>query len=111
MKGRRNYIAVWAAALLLSMAASIPAGAVTLEWDELTSAQQEKAYNDLLAENQALKERMPSWKGSSGRAPDSRPPRTTALPGKAIPGSRRSRSRSPRGSRQQKQRRRHRAAR
>ena len=67
MKGRRNYIAVWAAASLLSMAASIPACAVTLEWDELTSAQQEKAYNDLLAENQALKERIAELEGQLGQ--------------------------------------------
>lgn len=55
---KRTVWTAWAAAALMSVTSAFPAGAVTLDWDELTSAQQEKAYNDLAAENQALKERI-----------------------------------------------------
>lgn len=47
-----------AAAILLSLAAGAPAGAVTLDWSDLTSAQQEKAYQQLESENAELKARI-----------------------------------------------------
>ena len=47
-----------AAAVLLCLAAGAPAGAVTLDWSDLTSAQQEKAYQQLESENAELKARI-----------------------------------------------------
>lgn len=72
--------AICLAALL---AVSPPAYAVTVDWDDLTDAQQEAAYNSLLQENESLKSRISELEeklsgqggGSSGaeNAQDSRP--------------------------------------
>lgn len=47
-----------AAAAVLTAAIALPAGAVTLDWNDLTDAQQENAYKELESENESLKARI-----------------------------------------------------
>ncbi len=49
----------------LMVSAAMPAGAVTVDWDDLTDAQQEQAYHQLESENQALKEQLASLQGTA----------------------------------------------
>lgn len=58
---RRNYRCVWrsiAAAALLAAAMTMSAGAVMLDWNDLTDAQQENAYKALESENESLKQQI-----------------------------------------------------
>lgn len=65
--GRRSGTYRFMAAALLtgSLAAgmALPAGAVTLDWEDLTDAQQEQAYHQLESENQALREQLAQLQG------------------------------------------------
>ncbi len=56
----RTYQYGWsaAAAVILSAAVCMGAGAVTLDWNDLTDAQQENAYRELESENEALREQV-----------------------------------------------------
>jgi cell division protein FtsB len=61
MRRKKRAVSRFAAILLagsLMVSAAMPAGAVTVDWDDLTDAQQEQAYHQLESENQALKEQM-----------------------------------------------------
>ena len=65
--GRRSGTYRFMAAALLtgSLVAgmALPAGAVTLDWEDLTDAQQEQAYHQLESENQALREQLAQLQG------------------------------------------------
>ena len=63
MRRKKRAVSRFAAILLagsLMVSAAMPAGAVTVDWDDLTDAQQEQAYHQLESENQALKEQLAS---------------------------------------------------
>ena len=49
---------ITAAAAAMTAAVVMPAGAVTLDWNDLTDAQQENAYKELESENESLKARI-----------------------------------------------------
>ena len=49
---------ITAAAVAMTAAVVMPAGAVTLDWNDLTDAQQENAYKELESENESLKARI-----------------------------------------------------
>ena len=55
---KRTVWTAWAAAALMSVSAAFPAGAVTLDWNDLTDAQQENAYKALESENESLKQQI-----------------------------------------------------
>ena len=57
---------VKAAALLLAAGLTVPVHAVTVDWDDLTDAQQEQAYKQLESENQALREQLALLQGQTG---------------------------------------------
>ena len=64
MRTRRMIACAMAA--LLSGSLSVPAEAVTLDWEDLTDAQQKQAYLQLESENQALKEQLEKLQGQAG---------------------------------------------
>lgn len=45
---------------------ALPAGAVTMDWDDLTDAQQEQAYKSLESENEQLRQQLSRLGGGSG---------------------------------------------
>ncbi len=55
-----------AAATVATAAIVMPAGAVTMDWDDLTDAQQENAYKALESENESLKARIKELEGQLG---------------------------------------------
>lgn len=55
-----------AAATVATAAIVMPAGAVTMDWDDLTDAQQENAYKALESENESLKARIRELEGQLG---------------------------------------------
>lgn len=55
-----------AAAAVLTAAIALPAGAVTLDWNDLTDAQQENAYKKLESENEDLRKRVEELEGQLG---------------------------------------------
>ncbi len=55
-----------AAATVMTAAFAMPAGAVTLDWNDLTDAQQENAYKKLESENEDLKKRIEELEGQLG---------------------------------------------
>ena len=55
-----------AAATVMTAAFAMPAGAVTLDWNDLTDAQQENAYKKLESENEDLKKRIKELEGQLG---------------------------------------------
>lgn len=68
MRRKKRAVSRFAAILLagsLMVSAAMPAGAVTVDWDDLTDAQQEQAYHQLESENQALKEQLASLQGTA----------------------------------------------
>ena len=60
MSAKRFLVAFLASAVLCGGTA----GAVTLDWEDLTNAQQKKAYLDLEEEN---KTSLPGWRSSCGQ--------------------------------------------
>ena len=60
------YLKAGALAVLLEASSVIPAYAVTLDWDDLTDAQQEQAYHQLESENQALREELEALRAQTG---------------------------------------------
>lgn len=71
MRRKKRAVSRFAAILLagsLMVSAAMSAGAVTVDWDDLTDAQQEQAYHQLESENQALREQLAALQGgeSSG---------------------------------------------
>jgi hypothetical protein len=56
------------AAALFAGCMCMQAGAVTVDWDDLTDAQQEQAYHQLESENQALREQLARLQGAGGNA-------------------------------------------
>ena len=61
------------AAALLAGCLTIPAaaaGTVSVDWDDLTDAQQEQAYHQLESENQALREQLARLQGTAPAAAD-----------------------------------------
>ena len=62
MRPHRGAAAVLAAALFGGSLCA-QAYAVTVDWDDLTDAQQEQAYHQLESENQALREQLARLKG------------------------------------------------
>lgn len=70
---RKYYRYMWgiiAAATVSTAAIVMPAGAVTLDWDDLTDAQQEHAYQALESENESLKARVRELEGQLGLTGD-----------------------------------------
>ena len=65
MRSHRKAAAGLTAALLAG-SLCVRAGAVTVDWDDLTDAQQEQAYHQLEAENQALREQLAQLQGPEG---------------------------------------------
>lgn len=68
MRKKKKAACTLAAILLagsLMIGAAMPAGAVTVDWDDLTDAQQEQAYHQLESENQALKEQLAQLQGTA----------------------------------------------
>ena len=68
MRRKKRAVSRFAAILLagsLMVSAAMPAGAVTVDWDDLTDAQQEQAYHQLESENQALKEQLALLQGTA----------------------------------------------
>ena len=55
-----------AAAAVLTAAIALPAGAITLDWNDLTDAQQENAYKKLESENEDLRKRVEELEGQLG---------------------------------------------
>lgn len=48
------------------LAGAAPAGAVTVNWDDLTDAQQEAAYSSLESENESLRQQLDALRAGSG---------------------------------------------
>lgn len=64
----RVCLAAGVLAVLLEAPSVIPAFAVTLDWDDLTDAQQEQAYHQLESENQALREQLEALRAQTGES-------------------------------------------
>ena len=56
---------IGAAVSVCAQAAAVSAGPVTVDWDDLTDAQQEQAYHQLELENQALREQLAQLQGGT----------------------------------------------
>ena len=56
---------IGAAVPVCAQAAAVSAGPVTVDWDDLTDAQQEQAYHQLELENQALREQLAQLQGGT----------------------------------------------
>ena len=54
----KRFLLMPALCAAVSMGVMMPCGAVTLDWDDLTNAQQEQAYRDLESENESLKQQI-----------------------------------------------------
>lgn len=67
---RTRRIAVCAAAALFASVFVLQVPAVTLDWDDLTDAQQEQAYLQLESENQALREQLAQLQGGAPASAD-----------------------------------------
>lgn len=66
IRGVYGAAGVIAAVALLAGGLAMSAPAVTLDWDDLTDAQQEQAYHQLESENQALREQLEQLQGAAG---------------------------------------------
>ena len=66
IRGVYGAAGVIAAVALLAGGLAMSAPAVTLDWDDLTDAQQEQAYHQLESENQALREQLAQLQGAAG---------------------------------------------
>ena len=66
IRGVYGAAGVIAAVALLAGGLAMSAPAVTLDWDDLTDAQQEQAYHQLESENQALREQLAQLQGVAG---------------------------------------------
>ena len=62
MKVRGIAAALTAAVMIMAY----PAGAVTVDWNDLTDAQQEEAYKSLESENESLKEQIARLEAGTG---------------------------------------------
>ncbi len=67
MRKQYTYIrGILAAAAVMTAAIVMPVSAVTVDWNDLTDAQQEKAYRELESENEELRSRIAELEGKLG---------------------------------------------
>ncbi len=64
MRSQKWAAAIAAALICGALTMSVPA--VTVDWDDLTDAQQEQAYRELESENEALRQQLAQLQGQSG---------------------------------------------
>ena len=65
MRGNTGLAAIFAAGCLVLSAVPVW-GEVTVDWDDLTDAQQRQAYEQLESENHMLREQLAALQGSGG---------------------------------------------